>query len=46
MLCNLAWLNGMRPKDIAPIIFKIAKKKELLKKSLENEFWVAQSEHP
>jgi hypothetical protein len=22
----LAWLNGMRPKDITPMIFKIEKK--------------------
>jgi hypothetical protein len=38
----LSWLNGLRPKDIAPLIFKIAKRRMCaVKKALENDFWVA-----
>jgi hypothetical protein len=34
-----AWLQGMRPKDIHPKIYEIAKKKECtVKMTLENGF--------
>ena len=38
-----SWLNGLRPKDIAPKIFEISKKKAcLVCKALDNNFWVRQ----
>jgi hypothetical protein len=38
-----AWLQGMRPKDIAPKIYGIAKKKKCtVKVALENGFWIGQ----
>jgi hypothetical protein len=36
------WLNGMHPKDIAPKIFEIAKRRKCtIKIALENDFWVS-----
>ena len=41
-----SWFDGMRPKDIAPLIFDIAKKKKCtVRKALENDFLVSQSKH-
>jgi hypothetical protein len=35
-------LNGMRSKDIAPMIFELAKRRRCtVKKALKNEFWVS-----
>ena len=37
------WLDGLRPKDLAPLIYdRSNKKKSTVKKALENNFWVAQ----
>jgi hypothetical protein len=37
-----AWLNGMRPKDWAPKLFDIARRRKCtVKKALENDLWVA-----
>jgi hypothetical protein len=38
-----SWINGMRPKDIAPLIFDLLKhKKCTVAKALEVNFWVSQ----
>ena len=38
-----SWLNGMRPKDIAPKIFDLSKKKSTsVQKALLNNYWVSQ----
>jgi hypothetical protein len=38
-----SWINGMRPKDIAPLIFDLSKcKKCTIAKALEDNFWVSQ----
>jgi hypothetical protein len=38
-----SWLQGKRPKDIAPLIFDISKKRKCsVRKAMENEFWVSQ----
>ena len=38
-----ALLNGIRPKDIAPLIFDLSKKKKsTVKKALQEDFWVSQ----
>jgi hypothetical protein len=38
-----SWLGGARPKDIAPLIFEISKRKKCtIHKALENNFWVNQ----
>jgi hypothetical protein len=38
-----SWLDGMCPKDIAPKIFEIARKRKCtVKKAIDNEFWVSQ----
>jgi hypothetical protein len=38
-----SWLDGGRPKDISPLIYKIFKKKNcIVRKALENNFWVSQ----
>jgi hypothetical protein len=38
-----SWLDGMRQKDIAPFIFDISKKRKcLVSKAMENEFWISQ----
>lgn len=38
-----AWLDGIRPKDIAPKIFDISKRKSCsVKKALHDNFWVTQ----
>lgn len=40
---NSSWLDGVRPKDIAPRIFDISKKKtSTVHKALLNNFWVTQ----
>jgi hypothetical protein len=40
---ELSWLDGMRPKDIAPLIFDISKKKKcLISKAMDTEFWISQ----
>jgi hypothetical protein len=37
------WLEGMRPKDIAPLIFDRSKRRKCtVHKAMENDFWVAQ----
>jgi hypothetical protein len=36
MFWNLAWLNSMRPKDITPIYFKIAKRRNY---AVKKESW-------
>ena len=37
------WLDGLRPKDIAPKIFELSKKKMcLVRKALDNNLWVRQ----
>jgi hypothetical protein len=36
------WLDGRRPKDIAPLIFKDSKRRNCtVSKALENNFWVS-----
>jgi hypothetical protein len=36
-------IDGQRPKDIAPLIFQIPKRKKCtVQKALEGEFWVSQ----
>ena len=36
-----SWLDGRRPKDVAPLIFDISKRKACtVRKGLANEFWV------
>jgi hypothetical protein len=38
-----SWLEGKRPKDIAPLIYDISKKKNcLVSKAMSNDFWVSQ----
>jgi hypothetical protein len=38
-----SWINGMMPKDIAPLIFDQSKwKKCTVDKALEDNFWVSQ----
>jgi hypothetical protein len=38
-----SWLDGIRPKDIAPLIYDISKKKRCtVRKALQNNFWVSQ----
>ena len=38
-----AWLDGMRPKDIAPKIFDLSKRRGCsVQKALDNNFWVSQ----
>ena len=38
-----SWLNGFRPKDIAPKIFEISKRKNyVVSKALDNNFWIHQ----
>ena len=37
-----AWLDGMRPKDIAPKIFDLSKRRGCsVQKALDNNFWVS-----
>jgi hypothetical protein len=37
-----AWLEGLRPKDVAPLIFKLSKRKKItICKALEDDFWVS-----
>ena len=37
-----SWLNGRRPKDFAPLVFDIAKKRNCtVRKALTNDFWAA-----
>jgi hypothetical protein len=37
-----SWINGMRPKDIAPLIFDLSKRKKCtVAKALEDNFWVS-----
>jgi hypothetical protein len=37
---NSPWLSGIRPKDIAPKIFKLTKQKNIsVKKALDNNFF-------
>ena len=37
-----SWLDGMRPKDIAPKIFELSTRKNCsVKKALHNNFWVS-----
>jgi hypothetical protein len=42
---EFSWLDGMRPKDIAPLIFDISKKKKkcLISKAMDTEFWISQT---
>jgi hypothetical protein len=36
------WINGAKPKDIAPSIFNISKKKNfVVSKGLEHDFWIS-----
>jgi hypothetical protein len=38
-----AWLNGMRARDLAPLILELSKKKKcMVSKALQNDFWVSQ----
>jgi len=38
-----SWLDGLRPKDVAPQIFELSKKKNVkVDKALENDFWITQ----
>jgi hypothetical protein len=38
-----AWIDGMRPKDFAPLLFARSKKKKCtVHKALGNDFWVSQ----
>jgi hypothetical protein len=38
-----SWVNGWRPKDIAPLIFDLTKRKRCtVAKALEEFFWVTQ----
>ncbi|XP_073360287.1 uncharacterized protein [Aegilops tauschii subsp. strangulata] len=38
-----SWLNGLRPKDVAPKIFEISKRKAcLVSKALDNNSWISQ----
>jgi hypothetical protein len=38
-----SWLNGRRPKDIAPLIFKFSKKKKsTVSKAIDGSSWIAQ----
>uniref|UniRef100_A0ACD6AK31 Uncharacterized protein n=1 Tax=Avena sativa TaxID=4498 RepID=A0ACD6AK31_AVESA len=38
-----SWLDGMRPKDVAPLIFEISRKKKCsVLCALHNDFWVSQ----
>ena len=38
---NSSWLEGRRPKDVAPLIFDIAKKRTCtVRRGLTNDFWV------
>jgi hypothetical protein len=38
-----AWLHGVRPRDVAPLIFGLSKKRKCsVSKALENDFWVSQ----
>lgn len=40
---NSSWLDGIRPKDIAPALYDISKKKTCtVQKALLNNFWVSQ----
>uniref|UniRef100_A0ACD5XJ87 Uncharacterized protein n=1 Tax=Avena sativa TaxID=4498 RepID=A0ACD5XJ87_AVESA len=40
---DASWLQGMRPKDIAPLIFNISKNKKCsVSKAKDNDNWVAQ----
>jgi hypothetical protein len=40
---DASWLQGLAPKDIAPLIFDLSKKRKCsVKKALENDFWVSQ----
>jgi hypothetical protein len=37
-----SWLEGMRPMDLAPLIFGISKRKKFtVRKGMENDFWVS-----
>jgi hypothetical protein len=39
---DASWINGMRPKDIAPLIFDLSKRKKCtIAKALEDNFWVS-----
>jgi mannosylglycoprotein endo-beta-mannosidase len=38
-----SWLNGLRPRDVAPLIFDISKKKKItVAKALLDDFWITQ----
>lgn len=38
-----SWLDGLRPKDVAPKIFEISKRKAcVVSKALDNNFWIRQ----
>jgi hypothetical protein len=38
-----AWINGRRPKDIAPLIFDVSERKKItIHKALEENSWVSQ----
>jgi hypothetical protein len=40
------WVHGARPKDIAPLIFDLSKRKICtVAKALEEDFWVTQINH-
>jgi hypothetical protein len=40
------WVHGARPKDIAPLIFDLSKRKRCtVPKALEEYFWVTQINH-
>jgi hypothetical protein len=38
-----SWLEGVWPRDVAPLIFGLSKKRKCtMRKALENDFWVSQ----
>ncbi|KAF0899989.1 hypothetical protein E2562_026231 [Oryza meyeriana var. granulata] len=38
---DLAWMNGNRPKDLAPLVFAISKKKSrTLQQAIQGETWI------
>jgi hypothetical protein len=41
MSVHAPWIEGSKPKDIAPSIFAISKKKKFsVHEALDNEFWI------
>ena len=43
MLLDVPWLDGHRPMDITPKVFKISKKKDCsVRKALIDDLWISQ----